>query len=76
MATYKTAQALIRERHGFAAKNCWIAHILSDSGKMMRQAPNRLSASSRVHACPPRHRLAIIAALAELGMLGPILLAN
>lgn len=72
MATYHRAQVLIRNRFGFVAKTCWIAHVLALSGKSMKTAPNRASEGARVHPCPnDDRRTAIVAVLAELGMLGP-----
>lgn len=71
MATYHRTQFIIRERFGFVAKTCWIAHVLDLSGKEMRQAPNRIAADARVHACPNHRRNHVAAVLGELGMLGP-----
>ncbi len=73
----KTTQHMARQRHGFTPKPCWISQILRDSGKVMRLAHNRKSPDSHVYPCPNDwRRAAIIAILAELGVLGPIPLAG
>ncbi|PYD74999.1 hypothetical protein [Novacetimonas pomaceti] len=69
MATYQQVQDWIRARDGFAAKSCWIAHILSDHGKTRRQANNRIDPNQRKHPCPPEKRPVIEAALRHFKMI-------
>lgn len=67
MPTYKQVQDDVRANEGFVPKSCWIAHVLADSGKVMRAAPNRIDPSSRTNPCPPHRRQAIEASLRRLG---------
>lgn len=69
MPTYREIQCHVKQRSGFVAKTCWIAHVLSDHGLTKRQAPNRADPTSRVHPCPAAKRAAIEEALRELGAL-------
>jgi hypothetical protein len=67
MATYKEIQQRVRAQAGFQPKTCWIAHVKSDFGLPMRDAPNR--AGERQVPCPPDKRPAIIAALRHFQMI-------
>jgi hypothetical protein len=68
MATYREIQNRVRAHNGFVPKTCWIAHVMSDLGLTKNIAPNRISASSREHPCPPEKRPAILSALEHFGM--------
>jgi hypothetical protein len=63
MATYAQIQRIVREKHGFIPKTCWIADVKSDFSLTDRVAPNRMDARSRKHPCPLEKRQAIIEAL-------------
>ncbi|MED4206649.1 hypothetical protein [Neobacillus mesonae] len=52
MATYRQIQEYIKEKHGYSAKTCWIAHMKEVCGLNPRISPNRHSPTSRVHPCP------------------------
>ena len=67
--TYKQIQDDIRARHNRTVKNCWIAHVKALNGLAPRQAPNRESASHRVHPCPEKIRPLIEQSMRRLGML-------
>ncbi len=67
MASYKDVQREVKLRAGFVPKTCWIAHVLKLLGTKFRQAPNRIRRPERRHPCPPEKRLAIVAALGQLG---------
>jgi hypothetical protein len=69
MATYQQIQKYIRAKDGFAVKTCWIAHVKSDHGLPMREAPNRISSAKREQPCPPEKRPAIEAALRHFKMI-------
>lgn len=69
MATYKVLQAYLKERNGFAAKTCWIAHVKHEHGLVSRSAPNRQHPADRVHPCPPERREPIEEALRHHGMI-------
>ena len=70
MATYKQVQDLVRERHSFVPKTCWIAHVLFDNGVKMRTAVNRITSDMRRHPCPDKRRGLIEEALRHFGMIG------
>lgn len=53
MATYKQIQEYIKQKHGYTAKTCWIAHMKEVCGLKPKISPNRHSSNSRVHPCPP-----------------------
>ena len=55
MATYKQIQDRVRSQAGWLPKTCWIAHVKSDFGLPMRDAPNRAGAERQV-PCPPDKR--------------------
>ena len=42
MATYAEIQKVVRAKHGFVPKTCWIAHVKSDFSLTNRTAPNRI----------------------------------
>ncbi len=69
MATYKKIQAKIKERYGYVAKTCWIAHVKSDHGLITRKAPNRESENTRKHPCPPEKRADIEDVMRSFGMI-------
>lgn len=52
MATYKEIQDYIREKHGYTAQTCWIAHTKDLVGLQTRSAPNRIDPNKRVKPCP------------------------
>jgi hypothetical protein len=68
MATYKEIQSAVKRKHGFEPRTCWIADVKASLGLATRQAPNRISPSSREQPCPLDKRAAIEEALHELGM--------
>lgn len=53
MATYKQIQEYIKANHQITAQSCWIAHIKSEHGIVMRSNRN---GTKRVKPCPDRHR--------------------
>ena len=65
--TYKNIQVIVKNRHGFVPKSCWIAHILSDYGKTTRQSPNRIDINKRKYPCPDNKRPFIEKLLKEVG---------
>jgi hypothetical protein len=69
MATYARIQDIVREKHGFIPKTCWIAHVKSDFSLTDGVAPNRVDARLRKHPCPPEKRQAIIDALRSAKMI-------
>lgn len=69
MTTYREIQDQIRMAHGFAAKPCWIAHVLSDYGLTRRQAYNRYDPDRRTNPCPPHRRSQIEESLRNLGVI-------
>ena len=68
MATYQEIQRYLKQRYGFVAQTCWIAHVKELSGLAVRRSPNRQS-SKRVKPCPPVKQEAIREALEHFGML-------
>ena len=42
MATYAEIQKVVRAKHGFIPKTCWIAHVKSDFSLTNKIAPNRI----------------------------------
>ena len=66
MATYKEIQEVVKNKHGFSPKTCWIAHVFSALGKNMRQAPNRHDNATRKHPCPPNKWAKIEQVIREL----------
>jgi hypothetical protein len=68
MASYPELTKWIKANYGFVSKSCWIAHVKSDCGLPMRQAPNRRNAPRREVPCPAEKRPAIIAALRHFKM--------
>ncbi|MGF6309796.1 hypothetical protein ABIB82_004207 [Bradyrhizobium sp. i1.8.4] len=69
MASYADIAKWIKAKHGFAAKTCWIAHVKSDCGLPMRDAPNRIDPASREQPCPPQRRVAILDAFKHFKMI-------
>ncbi len=68
MATYRQIQERVRSQAGWTPKTCWVAHVKSELGLPMRDAPNRVGAE-RLVPCPANKRPAIIAALRHFGMI-------
>jgi len=52
LATYKQIQDHIKEKYGYTAKTCWIAHMKEISGLKPKMSARRYSHESRVHPCP------------------------
>ena len=52
MATYKEIQDYIKNKKGYMAQTCWIAHTKSICGIQTRVAPNRKNMDARVKPCP------------------------
>jgi hypothetical protein len=69
MATYAQIQRIVREKHGFVPKTCWIAHVKFDFSLTGKAAPNRMDSHSRKYPCPPEKRQAIIDALRSTKMI-------
>lgn len=69
MATYRKVQEDIRNRHDRVMKTCWIADVKASHGLTRGMAPNRQSAATRVHPCPPEWRPIIEDSLRRFGML-------
>jgi hypothetical protein len=69
MATYRDIQDYIRDRYGFAAQSCWIAHVKELSGLPIRHAPNRQQRGQRVKPCPTDKVAPIQEALRHFGVL-------
>jgi hypothetical protein len=69
MATYHQIQDWVRMKSGFVPKTCWIAHVKSDLGAIMRRSVNRYDHPTRVNPCPGHRRLAIEAALRHFEMI-------
>ena len=72
MATYKQVQQEVKVRNGISVKTCWIAHVKELNGLAPRNAPNRHSATSRVHPCPDRVRPFIEEAMRRLGVIAVV----
>ncbi|CAG0971083.1 putative RNA methyltransferase [Anaerolineae bacterium] len=68
MATYKEIQKYVKQRYGFVAQTCWIAHVKELNGLDVRRSPNRQS-SRRVKPCPLDKQEPIREALKHFGML-------
>ncbi|POU03582.1 hypothetical protein C3369_07105 [Escherichia sp. ESNIH1] len=69
MATYKQIQEYVNTKHGVSVKTCHIAHVKHLNGFKMKQAPNRISADSRVYECPDKFVVYIEQAMKHFGML-------
>lgn len=69
MATYKQLQEYIKVKNGVSVKTCHIAHVKHLHGFQMKQAPNRISADSRVYECPDKYVIFIEQAMKHFGML-------
>lgn len=69
MASYADVVNWVKANHGFAPKTCWIAHVKSDCGLPMRDAPNRIDHTAREHPCPPQKRAAILDAFRHFKMI-------
>lgn len=67
MASYKEIQDYVREKHGYSAQTCWIAHVKEDMGYKLRKAPNRYDPTVRVKPCPPSKYVHISEAIIALG---------
>lgn len=69
MATYKEIQEYIKNKYGYVAKTCWIAHTKSEMGITTRMAANRKDAEKRVYPCPEDKQKDITEALKYFGMI-------
>ena len=69
MATYAQIQAYIKEKHGYTAKTCWIAHAKKQCGLNPKVAPNRRDPDRRVFPCPDDKLEDIKEAFRYFGML-------
>ena len=69
MATYKQIQEYIKNKHGYLAQTCWIAHTKAICGLDTRTAPNRISATKRVKPCPEEKVQDIKEAFKYFGMI-------
>jgi hypothetical protein len=69
MATYREIQDYVRDRYGFEAQTCWIAHVKELSGLQVRHAHNRQNKQRRVKPCPPEKVEPIREALRHYRML-------
>ena len=67
MATYKQIQGRIRQKHGWVAQTCWIAHCKELKGLPLGQTHNRTGA--REKPCPVDKRPAIYEAFRHFGMI-------
>jgi len=68
MATYKEIQSYIKEKHGWTAKTCWIAHCKEQANLPVRRAPNRQT-DTRMVPCPIAKQEAIFTAFRHFDML-------
>ena len=68
MTSYKQIQEVVKDKHGWVPKTCWIAHVKELNGLPIRNAPNRRS-TERMVPCPPGKRKAIEDAMRTFGML-------
>ncbi|TPI77686.1 hypothetical protein FJ425_03665 [Mesorhizobium sp. B2-7-2] len=66
MPTYNEIQDYVPS---FVPKTCWIADIKAAHGLTTRRAANRADPGSRMHSCPPDKRVALEAAMREVGAL-------
>ena len=64
-ATYREITNWVRQRYGFVAQSCWIAHCKEINGVPVRSVYR----GSRVKECPPNRRGAIEEAFRHFGML-------
>jgi hypothetical protein len=69
MATYRQIQDHVRATANYVPKTCWIANVKNDYGLTTRSAPNRHSATGRIHPCPSDKRNSIEQALRYFGMI-------
>jgi len=53
LTSYKEIQDFIRNKHGYNAKSCWIAHAKEVYGVPVKRANNRVS-DKRLWPCPKK----------------------
>ena len=68
MATYKQIVDYIKTQYNITVKTCWIAHVKEMSGLNPKQAPNRISPTSRTNPCPDNRIEFIKAAFRYFGI--------
>lgn len=68
MPTHRDVQRIVKARHGFQPKPCWIADVKEMSGLPVRRAWNR-QGRTRKNPCPGTKIEAIQQAMKELGMI-------
>lgn len=69
MATYKQIQDYIKEKHGYSAKSCWIAHCKEIYGLQPKKSSRRIDPQSRKYPCPEEKRDHIKEVFDHFGML-------
>lgn len=67
--TYQQIKEDVRKWTGHKIETCWIAHVKELNGFPMRDAPNRISPTSRAKPCPPEMRPVIEDSMRRLCML-------